>query len=237
MPALREPLTDDDLYDWERMTSALAATEPWFVPGEQHAYHTNTYGHLVGEIVRRVGGSMPGDALRAVAAPLDADVWFGVPLAEQHRCAEVIWAPKAPIPTFDPARDAGQLSGDLLLNAMAHFNPPGYSSIGVMNTPEWRLAQIGSTSGQGSATGLARIYAALAEPDRLLSSGPAGRSDERAGVGTLPDPGRGLHLRPRVHPHDRRAPARARTRAASATSGPAARWASPTPTRGSASAT
>ena len=39
-----------------------------------------------------------------------------------------------------------------------------------MNTPAWRLAQIGSTSGHGSAAGLARIYAALVEPDRLLST-------------------------------------------------------------------
>lgn len=166
VPAIREPLTDEDLFDWERMTGALAATEPWWVPGERHAYHTNTYGHLVGELVRRVGGTMPGDALRALAEPLAADVWIGVPPSEQHRCAEVIWAPVNPIPEFD----VDQLSGDLLLNALAHFNPPGYSSVGVMNTPAWREAQIGSTSGHGSATGIARIYAALAQPDRLLSA-------------------------------------------------------------------
>jgi len=165
VPAIREHLTDDDLLDWQRMTGALAATEPWWTPGERHAYHTNTYGHLVGELVHRVGGSMPGDALRALAGPLGADVWFGVPLDEQPRCAEVLWAPSQPIPTFDFDR----LSGDLLLNALAHFNPPGYSSVGLANTPEWRLTQIGSTSGHGSAAGVARIYAELAAPDRLLS--------------------------------------------------------------------
>jgi CubicO group peptidase (beta-lactamase class C family) len=164
VPAIREPLTDVDLFEWERMTSALAATEPWFVPGEAHAYHTNTYGHLVGELVRRVGGAMPGEALRALAEPLGADVWFGVPAAEQHRCAEVIWAMDA-LPTFE----FEQLSGDVLLNALAHFNPPGYSSIGVMNTPEWRSAQIGSTGGHGSAAGLARVYAGLARSGDLLS--------------------------------------------------------------------
>jgi len=165
VPAIREHLTDDDLLDWQRMTGALAATEPWWTPGERHAYHTNTYGHLVGELVHRVGGSMPGDALRALAGPLGADVWFGVPLDEQPRCAEVLWAPSQPIPTFDFDR----LSGDLLLNALAHFNPPGYSSVGLANTPEWRLTQIGSTSGHGSAAGVARIYTELAAPDRLLS--------------------------------------------------------------------
>ena len=34
VPAIREPLTDDDLWDWDRMTGALAATEPWWEPGD-----------------------------------------------------------------------------------------------------------------------------------------------------------------------------------------------------------
>ena len=165
VPAIREPLTDADLFDWERMTAALAATEPWWVPGERHAYHTNTYGHLVGELVHRVGGIMPGDALRALAEPLGADVWFGVPVDEQARCADVLWAWSSEIPVFD----LEQLSGDVLMNLLAHYNPPGYSSIGLANTPTWRAAQIGSTSGHGSASGIARIYAELAQPDRLLS--------------------------------------------------------------------
>jgi CubicO group peptidase (beta-lactamase class C family) len=64
VPAIREPLTNDDLWHWERMTSALAATRPWWEPGTRHAYHTNTYGHLVGEVIRRVTGEMPGARLR-----------------------------------------------------------------------------------------------------------------------------------------------------------------------------
>jgi len=166
VPAIRETLTDDDLFDWDVMTAAVARTEPWFAPGTRHAYHTNTYGHLVGELVHRVGGSMPGDALRALAEPLGADLWFGVPVDQQHRCAEVLWAPSQPLPTFD----VDQLSGDLLMNALAHFNPPGYSSVGVVNTARWRESQIGSTSGHGSAAAIARLYAELAAPDRLLSA-------------------------------------------------------------------
>jgi CubicO group peptidase (beta-lactamase class C family) len=168
VPAIRELLTDDDLFDWDRMTAALAATEAWWVPGERVAYHTNTFGHLVGEVVHRVSGDLPGERLRSVAGPLDADIWFGVPLAEQHRCADVVWAPAAPLPVVG-AFDG--LTGDVLMNALAHLNPPGYSSIGVVNTPAWRSAQIGSTSGHASASGIARIYAALLQPGRLLSPG------------------------------------------------------------------
>jgi CubicO group peptidase (beta-lactamase class C family) len=166
VPAIRELLSDDDLLDWDRMTQAIADTEAWWVPGDRLAYHTNTFGHLVGELVRRATGQMPGERLRAVVEPLGADLWFGVPSAEQHRCADVVWAPARPMPrpeSFDG------LEGDLLMNALAHMNPPGYSSIGLVNTSAWRSLPLGSTSGHGSASGVARVYAALIEADRLLS--------------------------------------------------------------------
>lgn len=164
VPAIRQPLTDDDLFDWDTMTAALAATEPWWDPGTRHTYHTNTFGHLIGELVRRVTGEMPGDALRRVADEIEADVWFGVPAREQRRCADIHWdSPLAVAPS-----PAG-LEGDALLNVLAHFNPPGYSSVTVLNTPRWRSAQIGSTAGHGSAEGVARFYAALLDDDRVLS--------------------------------------------------------------------
>jgi hypothetical protein len=37
-------MTNDALWDWDRVTGALAATEPWWEPGTRHAYHVNTYG-------------------------------------------------------------------------------------------------------------------------------------------------------------------------------------------------
>jgi CubicO group peptidase (beta-lactamase class C family) len=163
VPAIHEPLTNDDLFSWTRMTDALAATAPWWVPGTRHSYHTNTFGHLVGEIARRVDGVMPGDALRTIADPLGADVWFGVPESEQPRCAELLWESR--IPDFDLTAFAG----DERMTMTSYFNPPSYCSAGVVNTPEWRSAQIPATNGHGTATGVARMYAALLEPGRLLS--------------------------------------------------------------------
>lgn len=166
VPAIREVLTNGDLFDWERMVNAVAATEAWFEPGKRLVYHTNTFGHLVGELVHRASGQMPGERLRAVAKPLGADVWFGVPVDQQHRCAEVLWSPLEPVPVFE---SFDGFTGDTLLNVLAHFNPPGYSSIGVVNTAVWRAQQIGSTSGHASASGIARLYDALLEPGRLVS--------------------------------------------------------------------
>jgi CubicO group peptidase (beta-lactamase class C family) len=200
VPAIRERLTNADLWNWDRMTTALAATEPWWEPGTQHAYHTNTYGHLVGEIVRRTTGETPGARLRRVAGTLEADLWWGVPRAEQHRCADVIWAPATPFGEVDFA----DLSGEALMLALGYFNPPGYSSAGVVNSPEWRGAQVPSTNGHGTATGLARLYAALLEPGRLLSPGLLDEATSAQSHGYCPVLGEdatfGLGFKPTV-PH------------------------------------
>lgn len=167
VPAIRQRLTNDDLWHWDRMAAAVAATPAWYEPGSRITYHTNTYGHLVGETVHRVTGHLPGRLLRDIAAPLDADLWWGVPLDEQHRCADVIWAPASPTPELD----LDSLDDAAYLVFGGYFNPPGYSSQGVVNTPEWRSAQVPSTNGHGTATGLARLYRALVSPGKLLSSG------------------------------------------------------------------
>jgi CubicO group peptidase (beta-lactamase class C family) len=166
VPAIRETLTDDDLWDWGRMSGTLAATEPWWEPGARHAYHTNTYGHLVGEVVRRASGESCGDRLHALSDPLGADVWFGVPRPEQHRCAEVIWAGTGVAGDVD----VDALSGDERMVMLGYFNPPGYSSMGVVNTAAWRAAEVPSTNGHASAGGIARIYDGLLRPGQLLSS-------------------------------------------------------------------
>ena len=164
VPAIAERLTNDALWDWEVMTRAIASTPAWWEPGTRHSYHTNTYGHLVGEITRRVSGVEPGTALRTIAEPLAADLWFGVPVAEQRRCAELLWEQPAMLP------DPFALDGDARMAMMSYFNPPGYCSAGLVNTREWRGAQIPATNGHGTARGVARMYAALLEPDRLLSA-------------------------------------------------------------------
>jgi len=168
VPAIREPLTNDDLWDWERMSAALAATEPWSEPGTRVVYHTNTYGHLVGEIVRRASGRTVGAALRELAAALRADVWCSLPREEQPRCAEVIF--ESP-PALRATMTQGLRSGDEThrMIALAYANPPGYGSAGVVNTPEWRGAQVPAANVHATAEGLAQVYAALLVPHRLLS--------------------------------------------------------------------
>jgi CubicO group peptidase (beta-lactamase class C family) len=164
VPAIWFALTNDDLWCWETMVEALAATPAWFRPGSRVVYHTNTYGHLVGEMARRLTGEMPGSLLANIARDVGADVHFGVRDQDLARCATVILQSdrSPPVVAAAPQRDEGSMV------MRGYFNPPGYSSFGVVNSEEWRRAQVPSTNGHGSAAGLAAFYAALLEPGRIL---------------------------------------------------------------------
>ena len=167
------------------MTAALAATDAWWPPGERLAYHSNTFGHLVGELVHRAGGRMPGERLRDVVAPLGAERVVRRPRGRAASLRRRRVAPPFPVPEVGP-RTFDKLEGDALMNALAHLNPPGYSSVGLVNTPAWRSAQIGSTSGHTSASGIARIYATLLDPGRLLSPGLLAHATTTRAAGPCP---------------------------------------------------
>jgi CubicO group peptidase (beta-lactamase class C family) len=143
------------------MTRAIAETEPWWPPGTRHTYHSNTFGFLVGELARRVTGQTPGRWLRErVAGPLDADLTWGVRQRDLSRCADVAWRGTLP-GDLDWATMQG-LPDEEAMIALGYFNPPGLSGIGVVNTEQWRFAEVPSTNLHATASGIARVYAALA---------------------------------------------------------------------------
>src|SRR6204780_4246768 len=53
---LDQPARVEDLYDWTGSTSRMAGQAPWWEPGTASGYHALNYGHLVGEVVRRISG-------------------------------------------------------------------------------------------------------------------------------------------------------------------------------------
>lgn len=155
LPAIRKAMPDGAALDWARMIGALEEQEPWWEPGTAHGYHVNTFGFLVGEIVRRATGRSIGTVLREeIAGPVDADVHIGLASSEHRRVAEFLW-PAQPSP--------GMPGEDEVMRLNAYWNPPGISGGGWVNRPEWRLAEVPSTNGHGTARGVARIYAALAK--------------------------------------------------------------------------
>ena len=146
VPAIREPLTNDDLWDWSTMAGALAATEPWWEPGTRHAYHTNTYGHLIGEVVRRVAARRAAPSRRACRPPRRGRARRGpTGGAAPLRRRALRRARPLPRPPDRLARGRHP-HGDAEL-----LQPPGLLVHGRRQHPGWRGAEVPSTNGHGSA--------------------------------------------------------------------------------------
>ena len=161
MPSVRERLPEGIWADWDGMCGALAGQRPWWEPGTAHGYHTNTFGFLIGETVRRATGVRIEEQLRRVVAALEVDgFFFGLPRSEHGRVAEVL-APQAVLTTPAQWAMAFPPTGDPEHDTMVwhcYFNPSGLSGIGTVNTPAWREAVVPSTNGHGTARGVAALY-------------------------------------------------------------------------------
>ncbi|MCC7364665.1 MAG: beta-lactamase family protein [Dehalococcoidia bacterium] len=157
---LRAPQSLADSLDWDATCRALAAEAPWWEPGTRHGEHARYFGHLVGEVLRRVTGQSLGAFLRReVCEPWGLDFAIGLTGPEQARAAEVRG--------MDDAWRAsiGVVPGSL--KELALQNPPGALDAGVVNSPAWRAAEIPAINGHGTARGVARLYAGLAAGGEL----------------------------------------------------------------------
>ena len=148
----KEPITNDDVYDWEKMTSLLAAQAPYWEPGTASGYHALTQGFLVGEVVRRITGKSLGTVFReTVAEPLGADFHIGLPASEDGRVADL-----TPPPAGGGIGDGNQTE---LQKNMSHN--PGID-VKATRTRAWRGAEIPAAGGTGNARSIAQVHAILA---------------------------------------------------------------------------
>jgi CubicO group peptidase (beta-lactamase class C family) len=187
LPAIDEPLPTEALYDWNRMTGALAAQKPWWEPGTRHGYHIFTFGYLVGEVVRRITGKNLGTYFREeVAEPLGLDCHIGLAAEHDARVAEFIAAP--PPPPGQPNVLAALLKQAGPMVEKAHLNPPW--TFADRNTRAWRAAEIPAGNAHTTARALARVYGALVcggEVDGVRVLNPASIERARTVQDTGPD--------------------------------------------------
>jgi CubicO group peptidase (beta-lactamase class C family) len=159
LPAVRAPLPAGAFYDWDLMTSSLAAESPFWEPGTRNGYHALTFGFLVGEVVRRVSGTSLGTFFHdEVATPLGLDFWIGLPEEEEARVAPQIPADPGPLPQFylKAFTDPTSIPGLIVFNSGGYLNP------GEADTRAAHAAEIGAAGGITNARGLAEMYAPLA---------------------------------------------------------------------------
>jgi CubicO group peptidase (beta-lactamase class C family) len=147
-----QPITIDDVYDWDKSTAMLAAQPPFWEPGAASGYHALTFGHLIGEVIRRITGQRLGEYFAEhIAGPLGADFHIGLPTSEFHRVANVV-----PLSNAD---DLAQLDPNgLVFKSIA--NPRLQAEWSW--TERWGRADIGAANGHGNARSVARIQSAVA---------------------------------------------------------------------------
>ena len=157
LPGFAEPTKVEDLYDWKGRCAALARQKPMWTPGRKTSYHAMTWGYLVGEVARRAGGQSIGQLIAETIAPrVAADFYVGLPASLDTLVA----------PMLRP-RSAPDMSGTQLPpEAIAALVNPQLDGE-VCNARAWRAAEIPAANGHGSANGVARVYAAMANKGQL----------------------------------------------------------------------
>ncbi len=188
VPALRDALPDGTAHDWDEMCARLASETPFWEPGTRNGYHMLTFGWVVGELVRRVSGRSLGAFLaEEIARPTAADVWLGLPEAEEVRVARVI--PNVPDPTKPTAFTEAIMADRNGVNALALLNSGGFNP----NSRATHAAEIGGGGGLATARGLAAMYGPTAlgggdlfSPEAVARMGAVAVATERDAVLCLP---------------------------------------------------
>jgi CubicO group peptidase (beta-lactamase class C family) len=173
---LDDPAPEEAFYDWELMCRLLTEQEPTWEPGTAAGESALFYGHLLGEVVRRVDGRTIGQVLREeVCGPRGLDFHVGLGPGELGRVAD--------LSGFDEEFvRRGEQQTELYQRAIA--NPPGARDPSVLNSERWRRAEIPAVNGHGTARAVAGLYLALARGTLL---GDDMRHQLLTGLGEEPD--------------------------------------------------
>jgi len=183
-----------DILDYDAMIHALAVQEPAWPAGTKGAYNSINYGYLNAEIIRRATGK-PGPRFLQdeLWGPLGVDFYgIGLDDAAIARCATVY-----PPPAANAQLAAGSAT-NVQTNATRAWNavPKPYNAE-VISSTAFRKAPVMSFGGHGTARGIARVYAMLANNGefggrRYLSAAAV----ERAQTEQWSEDQDGVYLRP-----------------------------------------
>ena len=163
LPAIRQPLAAGGLYDWQYMTAMLAAETAFWEPGTRQGYHATTFGHLVGEVVRRVA-EQPFEVFfrDEIARPLALDFHIGLPDEHEPRVAPTIRADPPP-PGEPHSRFLTLMASEPdSIQALTVKNSGRRAAAGDHDSREAHRAVLPSQGGITTARSLAGMYAPLA---------------------------------------------------------------------------
>jgi CubicO group peptidase (beta-lactamase class C family) len=157
-------LSLDDLSNWSKITDSLAAQKPDWEPGTAYGYHAQSFGWLVGELVRRVDGRSLGNFFAdEIARPAKADFWIGFPEVEEHRLLPVFLDNKGFNQDMEASTiDFSSFLGPFLMKASSFNGIIPEIEIAAQDR-RCRAVELGSAGGVTNGRGLSRLYGWLLE--------------------------------------------------------------------------
>jgi len=162
LPALDRDLTRREVLAWDPVIRAVEAQAPRWAPGTAYSYHALTYGWLIGEVIRRITGSLPGAFFREkLGDPLRLRTWIGLPASERE---SVAWM-EPPLPDEDTPEIRAineHLAQPVAMRSLtmgSAFGFPMEGGVVTFNDPEIQAGQIPAANGISTARSLARLYA------------------------------------------------------------------------------
>ncbi len=172
LPTVDKRLSYEEVLDWEPLVEALEVQSPLWGPGTKHGYHAVTFGHLVGEVVRRISGKRLGALFsERVAQPFDLEFWIGLPEEYEERVSPLIGT-LVPTGETDPSlRELiDQFVGPNTLLGRALTVNGALGDPRCFNRQDLHAAELPAANGITNARSLARMYAGVVS---VLDDGPA----------------------------------------------------------------
>jgi CubicO group peptidase (beta-lactamase class C family) len=173
MFGFKDGIPSGSFQDWKKFTKQLQMQAPYRKPGISQGYHALTFGWLAGELIRRVDGRTVGTYFKEeIADPLNIDFHIGLAESEFVRCADMLMLPmeniKLPgeflkfIPNFFLPQKLQNFKAALLSrDFMEAFQTREEDDDNYVNSLDWRVAEIPSANGHGTAKSLATLYGIL----------------------------------------------------------------------------
>ncbi len=171
MFGFQDGIPDLKFSDWDSWVSVLEKQKPFREPGTSQGYHALTYGWLVGEILRRVDGRSVGQFFKEeIAEPLSIDFKIGLNQEDIQRCANILvddrseslilkliqYVPDFLLPEQLKIIKEVLKGGDYQV-AFETFDPDQ----DYVHSDDWRMAEIPSANGHGTAESLAKLFGIL----------------------------------------------------------------------------
>ncbi|MGB0262528.1 MAG: serine hydrolase domain-containing protein [Henriciella sp.] len=154
LPGFPEPIDPELWLAPDQCADALASLAPLWPPGTAHGYHPQSWGYLIGKLVKIIDGRSLGTVLREdFTAIADIDFHIGTAASEHARISDIM-RPRQ-------LADLGEINEPTRVAFLTKW------AASNRNADTWRTIEIPSANGHGHAKSTARLYSLFANQGRL----------------------------------------------------------------------